>query len=257
MKYMTAEHAGQCGRFLKLPLDVFERDLSPLAKLLYTYLLDLTTLSAKNKHYDKRGVYVFCTVESAAKLLACCRDKAMSCFDELEKEQLIFRKRRKGPFATQIYLVDSVDHKTGKKKKGSKQASKKPSKPSTKKVDHNDLHGGQKRPAMVDHIDSNQTDKNQTDFNQTGKNKTGKNQTERSLSASFSFSSPVLPAYDMTDQRTSFALTRAKCHIAYFQRLAQGESMEVLQEELERELSSGRYGQVLKANRACSLGAGS
>lgn len=216
MKYMTAEQAGQCGHFIKLPCDIFHRALSPLAKLLYAYLLDLTTLSVKNKLYDQRGVYVFCTVQEAAKLLDCCRDKAIDFFHELEQENLIYRHRRGIGQATQIYLVDQVDSTPST-------AESAESTETTHQVDLIDSSSRQNRPDHVDDVDPIHTNPNHTDLNQTESNQTA--------------SSPSSPVAEKTDIKNAFLVTKAKCRMNYFNRLAQGESKEALDEELQKQVA--------------------
>lgn len=216
MKYMTAEQAGQCGRFIKLPCDIFHRALSPLAKLLYAYLLDLTTLSVKNGLYDQRGVYVFCTVQEAAKLLDCCRDKAIDFFNELEQENLIYRHRRGIGQAIRIYLFDLVDStpSTAESAKSTE---------TTHQVDLIDSSSRQNRPDQVDDVYPIYTNPNYTDSNQMESNQTA--------------SSPSFPVPEKKDMENAFLVTKAKCHMNYFSRLVHGESREVLDEELRQQMA--------------------
>ena len=107
MKFLKPQDVGKCERFLMLPFDIFESDLSPKAKLLYAYLLNLSSLSVKNGLHDEKGVYVFCTLETACRILDCGHDKATELFRELECAGLIWRKRtRTAPY---IYLLAPED----------------------------------------------------------------------------------------------------------------------------------------------------
>ena len=201
MKYMSAEQAGKCGRFIKLPCAIFDSRLSPLAKLLYAYLLNLSTLSAKNGLSDERGVYVFCTILEAARMLSCCRDKAIDYFSELEQEQLIYRQHCGRGKPNRIYLVDSM------------KSTNEPvdSTESTHRIDKIDASSRQNPPEAVDVVDTNYTNTNYTDSNYTDCNKTA--------------SSPLLPESDQA------LLLKAKLDIRYFSRKAAGESEEQLEKE--------------------------
>ena len=203
MKYISAEQAGKCGRFIKLPCSIFDSSLSPLAKFLYAYLLNLTTLSAKNGLCDQRGVYVFCTIIEASKILCCCRDKAIDYFNELEQAQLIYRHRCGLGKANRIYLVDSTES-TDECIDSTE---------STHRFDESDSIDRQDRPAEVDDIDTNYKNLNYTDINNTDSNKT-----------------PSPPAeYD------PFTYGRARCRIGYFSRKAAGEDIAVLEAEAMEE----------------------
>ena len=201
MKYMSAEQAGKCGRFIKLPCAIFDSRLSPLAKLLYAYLLNLSTLSAKNGLSDERGVYVFCTILEAARMLSCCRDKAIDYFTELEQEQLIYRQHCGRGKPNRIFLVDSM------------KSTNEPvdSIESTHRIDKIDASSRQNPPEAVDVVDTNYTNTNYTDSNYTDCNKTA--------------SSPLLPESDQA------LLLKAKLDIRYFSRKAAGESEEQLEKE--------------------------
>lgn len=228
MKYMTAEQAGQCGRFIKLPCDIFDSQLSPLAKLLYAYLLNLTTLSVKNGLCDQRGVYVYCTLAQAAQMLDCNRDTARRAFQALEKENWIYRQFRNGS-AFQIYILDPSKISTPSE-------SSTPSKPSTpadsasqpvEKFD--DSHLKNTMPP-VENFDPIYTNTNYTDSKQTEENQTAS-------SPPLSSPSFALPVSEMADKKQAYLLTKAKCRMSYFSRLAEGESKEVLDKELQQQLA--------------------
>ena len=68
--------------FLKLPTilltDETLKELSPEAKLLYTILCNLTSLSSKNGWFDENGnIYVRYSVKKTGETLGCKKDKAM------------------------------------------------------------------------------------------------------------------------------------------------------------------------------------
>lgn len=201
MKYMSAEQAGKCGRFIKLPCAIFDSRLSPLAKLLYAYLLNLSTLSAKNGLSDERGVYVFCTLEQASEMLDCSRNTARKHFKQLDEQGLIKRQFRDGE-AFRIYLPDPSNltpSNLDESKDCPPPAQELPDTPTK-----NDS-------TPVQNLPPNYTNTNYTDSNYTDCNKTA--------------SSPLLPESDQA------LLLKAKLDIRYFSRKAAGESEEQLEKE--------------------------
>lgn len=85
-------------RFAESPKQLFTdreyADLSAESKVLYGLLLDRMGLSIKNRWYDEqKRVYIYFTLEEAAQLLGCGRDKAMRLFKELDN-RLIHRGNR-------------------------------------------------------------------------------------------------------------------------------------------------------------------
>ena len=75
--------------FFKLPkilfIDEKLKNLSPEAKILYSILCDLTSLSSKNGWIDENGnIYVRYSVKKTGETLGCKKDKAMKILAELE-----------------------------------------------------------------------------------------------------------------------------------------------------------------------------
>ena len=95
------------GGFYMMPRQLFTDDcpLSLEARVLYTLILDRMDLSLKNDWRDKdHKLYIYYTVEDAAKMLACGTAKAVRIFAELEKLEYISRKRQGLGKPSKIYL---------------------------------------------------------------------------------------------------------------------------------------------------------
>lgn len=68
--------------------------LSTDAKMLYGLLLDRMSLSIKNQWTDDLGhVFIYFTIKEIKETFKCCCSKAEGLLDELEKHELIERKR--------------------------------------------------------------------------------------------------------------------------------------------------------------------
>ena len=91
--------------YLQLPRSIWNSELSLEAVCLYTYLLDLSKLSEKNGNIDEKGIYVFCTLETAAEQLRCKRKKALSTFNELLGAGLISKIQR-GKNKPNLYYIN-------------------------------------------------------------------------------------------------------------------------------------------------------
>lgn len=98
--------------FLKLPTilltDETLKELSPEAKLLYTILCNLTSLSSKNGWFDENGnIYVRYSVKKTGETLGCKKDKAMKVLAELEKIGGIglIRRKKQGQGNTDLIFV--------------------------------------------------------------------------------------------------------------------------------------------------------
>lgn len=79
-------------------------DLSAELKVLYGLLLARMGLSIKNRWYDAhKRVYIYFTLEEAAQLLGCGRDKAMRLFKELDG-RLIHRRKQGCGKPSRIYV---------------------------------------------------------------------------------------------------------------------------------------------------------
>lgn len=97
-RFYTANEA-ESYVFYKVPKALFTdekyRFVSTDAKMLYGLLLDRMYLSAKNGWVDKYGrVYQFFTVKQAQELLRFGHEKICRLFAELERADLILRKRQ-------------------------------------------------------------------------------------------------------------------------------------------------------------------
>lgn len=88
--------------------DVRFSHISPEAKILYGIMLDRMSLSAKNEWMDElRRVYIIFTVAEIMEALGCGNQKAIKILNELEKEQLVEKKRR-GLGKPSIIYVKSI-----------------------------------------------------------------------------------------------------------------------------------------------------
>mgnify|MGYP001630982817 FL=1 len=95
--------------FYKVPKALFTdqkyRSVSTDAKMLYALLLDQMYLSEKNGWTDKRGrIYQYFTVKEAQEKLRFGHEKICKLFSELEKADLITRKRQGQGKPSIIYL---------------------------------------------------------------------------------------------------------------------------------------------------------
>ena len=82
-------------------------DITTDAKLLYSLMLDRSSLSAKNGWLDKEGkVYIFYTLEQIMIDMHCANQKATKLLKELETKGLIERRRRGQGKVTRIYVRD-------------------------------------------------------------------------------------------------------------------------------------------------------
>lgn len=102
--------------FLKLPRALIAaplRDkLSDSAIVLYSYLLSLYELSVRNgeRFRDENGrYYVVCPISTVMRILNCCNNKAESVYLQLEKQNLISRKRQGLGKANLIYVNPIVE----------------------------------------------------------------------------------------------------------------------------------------------------
>lgn len=98
--------------FYKVPKALFTDEkykaVSTDAKMLYGLLLDRMHLSVKNGWTDKYGrVYQYFTVKEAKEKLHFGHEKICKLFSELEKSDLILRKRQ-GQGKTEHYLFKKV-----------------------------------------------------------------------------------------------------------------------------------------------------
>lgn len=85
--------------FYRIPRPLFFHEeligLTNDAKLLYALLLDRLSLSVSNDWFDHTGqIYVYFTLSEVQSSLNCSYQKAQRLMSELEKNQLIKRKRQ-------------------------------------------------------------------------------------------------------------------------------------------------------------------
>ena len=85
-------------RFIQLPNALFEGVLVGLSsdgKMLYSLLLNRHSLSEKNNLTDAQGrIIVYFTNQEVCKRLQCGHDKATKLFRELERYDLISRRKQ-------------------------------------------------------------------------------------------------------------------------------------------------------------------
>ena len=106
--YFGAGEAGQFA-FFRIPMALIKNEefksVSIDAKLLYGLLLDRMSLSERNGWRDAQGrVFIFYTIKAVCEDLGCCRGKVCRLLDELEKADLIERKRLGQGKPSRIYV---------------------------------------------------------------------------------------------------------------------------------------------------------
>ena len=95
--------------FYRIPKELFTntyfKGLSAEAKILYGLMLDRMSLSRKNSWLDNENrVYIIFKNEEVKEQLSCGNDKASKLFAELEKYNLIIRKKRGQGHPSLIYV---------------------------------------------------------------------------------------------------------------------------------------------------------
>ncbi|MBR6802116.1 MAG: replication initiator protein A [Eubacteriaceae bacterium] len=81
------------------------KDLSYGAKFLYGLIFERMGLSVKNRWYDEDGnVFVYYTVDEVMQSMCCANKKAIAFLRELEKYDLILRKRQGLGKPSRIYI---------------------------------------------------------------------------------------------------------------------------------------------------------
>lgn len=97
-------------RFIQLPSILFEGALAGLSsdgKLIYSLLLNRRSLSEKNNLTDAQGrIIVYFTNQEVCKRLQCGHDKATRLFRELERYDLISRRKQGLGKPDMIYVKD-------------------------------------------------------------------------------------------------------------------------------------------------------
>lgn len=118
-------------RYMAIPTELFENpqyeNLSALAKLLYSALLQRASLSLQNHWTDNQGrAYVFFSREKAAEFLHCGEKTATKTFKELRDADLIEEYRQHGlKAANKIYVKLPEKAKKNPKAKDKAKAAKK------------------------------------------------------------------------------------------------------------------------------------
>jgi len=116
---------------IKIPKALFKNpqyaNLSPLAKLLYGFLLDRSNLSySKGKQWQgKDGYYfVYFPISEISERLCCGHDKATSLLKELDSAELIRRVRDKpgSPYKNTVLPFDSCPEKSDESKRNSRKS---------------------------------------------------------------------------------------------------------------------------------------
>lgn len=110
MNTLSLHHA-ECSPFYRVPkflfLDAHFSSLPGDAKILYSLLLDRTSLSAQNGWLDaEHHVYIFFSVEEICSYIGCARKKTLHLLTNLETIGLIRRKFRGQGRPTMIYVCE-------------------------------------------------------------------------------------------------------------------------------------------------------
>ena len=100
--------------FIKVTKFLFDHEefkgMSSNAILLYSALLDRSSLSAKNKWRDSLGrIFVNYTMREACDFLKCSLPTAVKTFKEIEELGLIERKKDKKGGADRIFVKICID----------------------------------------------------------------------------------------------------------------------------------------------------
>ena len=100
-------------RFIQLPNALFEGALAELSldgKMLYSLLMNRRSLSEKNNLTDAQGrTIVYFSNQEVCKRLQCGHDKATKIFRELERYDLISRRKQGLGKPNMIYVNDISD----------------------------------------------------------------------------------------------------------------------------------------------------
>lgn len=96
-------------RFYKFPQSLISstryNSITNDAKLLYTLMLDRTSLSVKNSWYDQYGkLFIYFTIREIEESLQCSHNKAVRTLDELKAMKLIQRVKQGQGRPTRIYV---------------------------------------------------------------------------------------------------------------------------------------------------------
>lgn len=103
-------------KFFILPKEIMNKKLSDGGKLLYALMLDRSNLSLQNGWRDDEGkVYIYFTISEIKKLFGWSEHKIVKVFSELEKEELIGRKKQGLGKPAKIYVKEVCDEKVQRK----------------------------------------------------------------------------------------------------------------------------------------------
>ena len=109
-RLLGADKSGILWKYIRLPVELLDRGLSPAAMVLYGVLLGRLSLSGKNGWRDKEGeVFVCCTNREICRLLHCGHDKATKVLRELEGAKLLRCARQQGGRACRLYPLPFGD----------------------------------------------------------------------------------------------------------------------------------------------------
>lgn len=108
--------------FYRIPKALFiesaYKELSIEGKILYGFLFDRMGLSSRNKWSDNDNkVFIYFTLDETTKVLGCGHTKAGKKFEELEKFNLIERKRQGQGKPTKIYVKKFIHNSDFSKQK--------------------------------------------------------------------------------------------------------------------------------------------
>lgn len=107
-------------KYIKMPYELMKNELykglSSDAKILYTLMLDRTSLSQKKGYIDeKKRVYIYFSIESIKECLGCSKPTAIKTLKELEAVKLI-EKKKQGQGKTTIIYVKKIEANTVEEK---------------------------------------------------------------------------------------------------------------------------------------------
>lgn len=105
--------------FLQIPKRLFSEDystLSPVAKLLYGFLLERHQMSLRNNWHDKSGdTYIYFPTQALSEALNISLSSVLRLLKELEENNLITRLRQGRGKPDRIFITDLLHQKPIKK----------------------------------------------------------------------------------------------------------------------------------------------
>ena len=117
--------------FYRIPKVLFTDDkyknICVEAKVLYGLMLDRMSLSRKNNWLDKYGrVYIMYSIEAIGQSMSCARQKVYKLLSELEKSDLIERKKLGQGKTSMIYVKSFIEPENGTYENHTQDSNKKP-----------------------------------------------------------------------------------------------------------------------------------